>query len=229
MTASAVVVTSAIHAASAAASVITKASAVGDGIASGVWSFAGGLIGAGVAVGLALWQQRIQSRRERIKMAADSAGSHMANVAFDKYVEFCEVYKDAAGEGLMILVRHGPTLKILESANNLAQIRFKHSLWIPSEVDVRLKAFEQVWRNIGAYSPLTASRPGGDEAIRQKHIDMVYEEFAKVMGLKEWMGEAVSDQFTVDSIVAGLREVLGTEKLSKLRRAVLEWSIANLD
>jgi hypothetical protein len=229
MTASAAVATSAIHAANAAVTAATTASALGDGIASGAWSFAGGLVGAAVAVGLALWQQRVQGRRERIKMAADSAGSHMANVAFDKYVEFCEAYKDAAGDGLKTLMRHGPTPEILEGADKLYDLRFRHSLWVPSEVDVRLKEFEQVWRNIGAYSPLTDERLAGSEAARQRYSDFVYGEFAKVMGFKEWYGKAVSDKFTVDSIVAGLRDVLGTDKLSKLRRAVLERSISNLD
>ncbi|MFM0035961.1 hypothetical protein [Paraburkholderia strydomiana] len=223
MTASAAVATSAIHAASAAASTI------GDGISSGVWSFLGGLVGAAVAVGLGLLQQRAQGRRERVKMATDSAGSHMANVAFDKYVEFCETYKDEAGDGVLILIRHGPTPEILSAANKLTDIRFKHSLWIPSEVDARLKEFEQVWRHIGAYAGLTNAQSSKDESARLNHVDFVYKEFAKVMGLKEWMGEVVTDEFTVASIVAGLREVLGTEKLSKLRRRVLERSISDLD
>ncbi|MGT2473684.1 hypothetical protein [Paraburkholderia terrae] len=153
----------------------------------------------------------------------------MANVAFDKYVEFCEAYKDSAGEGVLVLIRHRPTTEILGEVNKLGEIRYKYSLWIPSDIDARLKDFEKVWRTIGAFSGyLENTGASGDAESRERHGEMVYREFAKAMGLADWAGEKVSDEFTVASIVAGLREVLGTEKIGKLRRKVLERAVSDL-
>lgn len=153
----------------------------------------------------------------------------MANVAFDKYVEFCEAYKDCAGEGVLILIKRGPTKEILPEVGKLSEIRYKFSLWIPADVDERLKEFEKVWRTIGAFSGFLDRTVGtADEETRAKHSNMVFKEFAKAMGLKEWDGEKVSDEFTVAAIIAGLREVLGTEKISNLRRAVLDRAVAHL-
>ncbi|MCX4170690.1 MULTISPECIES: hypothetical protein [Paraburkholderia] len=216
--------------ASAAIAASAATYVIGDGISSGVWSLLGSAIGALAAYSIARHQQKAQSERERIKSATDSASSHMANVAFDKYVEFCERYKDEAGEGVLILIQHGPTPEIISEARKLSDIRYSYTLWIPSEVDTRLQEFEKIWLTIGAFSRFEdATKTSIDEATRRQHVSMVYKEFAKVMGLKEWEGEAVTNEFTVASIVAGLREVLGTEKMSKLRRRVLDRAMADLD
>ncbi|MEX3930857.1 hypothetical protein AB4Y32_03390 [Paraburkholderia phymatum] len=221
---------SAAIAISASSVVSATPSVLGDHISAGVWSLIGSAFGAGAAYLVARYQQKAQSDRERLKAAHDSASSHMANVAFDKYVEFCEAYKDAAGEGVMILIQHGPTREIIGATHKLTEIRVKYSLWIPTDIDARLFEFEKVWLSIGAFSPIIDSTVGGPAyaETREKYSNMVYKEFAKAMGLNEWDGEKLSDEFTLQSIVAGLREVLGTEKITKLRRNVLDRASSEL-
>lgn len=225
-------VTASTSIAVSAATIVTPAmtpSVFGASISSGLASLIGSAIGALVAYGIARHQQKAQNDRERMKAAHDSASSHMANVAFDKYVEFCEAYKDSAGEGVLILIQHGPTREILPEVGKLSEIRYKYSLWIPADVDDRLKAFESVWRTIGAFSGLLDRSVGATEAEAGAHSKAVYKEFAKAMGLNEWEGEKLTDEFTVAAIVAGLREVLGTEKINNLRRAVLDQVVSHIE
>jgi hypothetical protein len=84
-----------------------------------------------------------------------------------------------------------------------------------------------VWRTIGAYSGFLdrTTSGGSDQATRDRHSDLVYKEFAKAMGLKEWDGEKMTDEFTVAAIVRGLRDVLGTEEIGQLRREVLNRAV----
>jgi hypothetical protein len=220
---------SAAIAISAANVVAATPSVLGADISAGVWSLIGSAVGAGAAYLIAKHQQKAQSDRERLKAAHDSASSHMANVAFDKYVEFCEAYKDAAGDGALILVQHGPTREILGATHKLTDIRVKYSLWIPTDIDARLTEFERGWLRIGAFSGyLERTNGSGDQEARQQHSEMVYKEYAKAMGLDEWNGEKITDEFTLQSIVAGLREVLGTEKITMLRRNVLDRAASEL-
>ncbi|NUX98840.1 hypothetical protein [Paraburkholderia youngii] len=188
MTLSPAIAASAIQAASA------TSSAIGDGISSGVWSFVGGLIGAGVAVGLAILQQRSQTARERIKMATDSAGSHMANVAFDKYVQFCEEYAEGFRNALDTLVTSGPTEKVLDDAGALYRLRRKWTIWITTDTDEKLERFEQALRDIGASAGYVQSTIGDPNASdRGEHINRMYTRLCEVMGYKEWAGKEVKE------------------------------------
>lgn len=51
------------------------------------------------------------------------AMSHMAGVAFDKHVEFCEAYGNAVRVVLLLLRRKGPHEDVLDKAGNLLEMR----------------------------------------------------------------------------------------------------------
>lgn len=220
---SAALASSAIQAASAASP------AIGNSISSGVWSFAGGIVGAAIAVWLAIFQQRKQSERERLKIAADSAGSHMANVAFDKYAQFCEEYAEAFRKALDTLTRHGPSEKVLVDTAELYRIRRRWAIWITNDTDAQLDRFEKVLREIGAsaaYVQATIDDPHAHD--RQLHINRMYEGLSHVMGYKEWAGKPVGEEHAHYALDALLRRILGTERFDELRSAVVLHALAGL-
>ena len=160
-------------------------------------------------------------------MAADSAGSHMANVAFDKYVAFCESYVEGSDRALATITAHGPTEKVLADAYELACIRRKWALWIPADTDGKLQKFEKALREIGAsahYIEVTRADPKA--AAREEMIDRMYRSFYAVVGLGEWKGEKVNDEAAHTSLILWLRRVLGTEQFDTLRKAVIARAVA---
>ncbi len=160
-------------------------------------------------------------------MATDSASSHMANVAFDKYVQFCESYAESAGKAFDTLLRHGPTEKVLENAGDLYRLRRKWSLWITTETDNSLERFEQAFREIGASAGYVEStRREPDAEARGEHIKRMYMRLAEVMGFPEWEGKKVSQELAQSALDAQLRKVLGTEQFDVLRRAVITRAVA---
>lgn len=59
------------------------------------------------------------------------AMSHLANVAFDKHVSFCEEYAVEMSKALSTLFRRGPHRDVLTRASALFEIRSKWSVWLP--------------------------------------------------------------------------------------------------
>lgn len=89
MTASAVAALSAVAASSIPA---TTGSVLSPTMISALASFAGAALAAGGAFFIAHLNRSMERRKEALRRAFDTAGSHMATVAFDRYVEFCEQY-----------------------------------------------------------------------------------------------------------------------------------------
>ena len=84
------------------------------------------------------------------------ATSHMANVAFDKHVEFFGEYAHELREALNTLIQNGPTEQALDHATNLYNIKRRWELWITAEIDRELEKFEDALRQIGASAHLLA-------------------------------------------------------------------------
>jgi hypothetical protein len=94
---------------------------------------------------------RLEEAKNRFTIGATS---HMASVAFDKHVAFCEEYTKAVNGALVTLFRRGPHRVVLDDANALSDIRIKWTLWLTPEVDERLVKFEGALRKIGAQAGL---------------------------------------------------------------------------
>ncbi|MBU1864071.1 MAG: hypothetical protein KKH94_10445, partial [Candidatus Omnitrophica bacterium] len=54
--------------------------------------------------------------------------SHMAQVAFDKHVEFCEEYMKELHETVSTLFERGPTDKVMKHVSNFYELKHKYSL-----------------------------------------------------------------------------------------------------
>lgn len=69
------------------------------------------------------------------------ATSHMANVTFDKHVEFCEKYMEEVDSAIGTLYRKGTTKEALPHANSLYALRREYSAWLTEGIGIQLSPF----------------------------------------------------------------------------------------
>ena len=144
------------------------------------------------------------------------ATSHMADVVFDKHVEFCEEYAEGAHAAMELLFRRGPTEEILKSEGNLLRIRTRRAIWLPPELEEKLDKFQQNLRTIGAYAP---PRKEGDAPSAD--LKRSYNAFAAAMGWPDWTGEKVDTDAAVQRAIYELSKILGVWELTRLRAKLI--------
>jgi len=166
---------------------------------------------------------RLEEARNRFTIGATS---HMAIVAFDKHVGFCEEYTKAVDSALETLFRRGPNEDVLDNADTLSTIRTKWTLWLTPEVEDGLVKFEGALRTIGAQAWLLGELRANDD--RADAIKQAYGTFAAVLGWETWRGEAVTRDLAAERIVEGLRNVLGIKQLTHLRAELVKRALDNL-
>jgi len=153
----------------------------------------------------------------------------MANVAFDKHVEFCEEYVKEAHETLYTIFREGASEEVLKYAANLRRIQQKYAVWITTKIEQDLEPFQVALRQMGASAGYVASTVGDRSATqRQQHINRMYTILAQVTGVKEWEGQELTDDLAVSSQIRQLRAILGTEELSKMRHTIVAKAVKEL-
>lgn len=152
--------------------------------------------------------------------------SHMADVAFDKHVEFCEEYTKAVDDAMTTLFRKGPHKDVLENVANLSIIRSKSKVWLTPEIENQLEKFEAALSKIGANAWLLGELRADED--RTDAIKEAFGTFAAVMGWGHWKGEAVTRDLAATKTVEGLREVLGIGELTRLRAAIVKSAMDNL-
>jgi hypothetical protein len=167
---------------------------------------------------------RLEDARNRFTVGATS---HMANVAFDKHVAFCEEYVAEMFKALETLFRKGPHADALKHATYLFIVRNKWAVWLTPEIEKELDVFEGAIRTMGASAWLVNQIPGEQESIKRMFL-----EFAKILGPKRgiphWGGEVVSEEYAIDTILASLRKVLGINDLARLRGELVSQAMTRL-
>jgi hypothetical protein len=78
-----------------------------------------------------------------------SVTSHMATVAFDKHVAFCEEYVAQAYSAVKELFRDGPSQNAMKVAHDLGTIRQRYAPWVTADILKNLKPFEDAIFRIG--------------------------------------------------------------------------------
>jgi hypothetical protein len=155
------------------------------------------------------------------------ATSHMANVAFDKHAAFCEEYGAEVIKTLETLFSKGPHEVALECAAALYGVRKKWVVWLTPELETELEKFEAALRTIGVNAQILRMDPGDPESITE-----MFKQFANVFGtkygFKRWNGEQVTAGYAIEFTIAGLRAVLGTAELTRLRGELVERASENL-
>jgi len=145
-----------------------------------------------------------------------ATGSHMANVAYDKHVTFCEAYVERTNQGLVDLMALGPSQVALKLAGDLARIRTDHATWLTVEIEARLLPFEGALRKMGAGEHLlsVSNVPVGEG--RSRLVDEIYKAFGLIVGTQTPTTDE-EGAIAAAKIVDHVRDILGIKELTRLR------------
>lgn len=157
----------------------------------------------------------LQRRQEIFNLGATS---HMANVVFDKHVEFCEKYMSEVHDTVLTLYREGPTEIALSHANNFHKLRQKYAAWLTEEINDNLFPFEQALRSLGADQGLINHT--NDQGLRSKHIEKVYADFKKILTIEE--GQEPDPEIATEVVKKKVRKILDIEDLVQLRKRLIK-------
>lgn len=166
---------------------------------------------------------RLEEAKNRFTVGATS---HMANIAFDKHVLFCEKYIAGVNGALDTLFRRGPHEDVLKDADTLFDLRRNSVLWLTPEIEAGLVNFEGALRKIGANAWLLGELRADQD--RTDAIKEAYGTFAAVMGWETWKGEPVTRNLAAEKIIEALRNALGIKELTHLRTELIKRAFDNL-
>ncbi|MFQ5929613.1 MAG: hypothetical protein ACE5MK_07930 [Acidobacteriota bacterium] len=169
--------------------------------------------------------ERALELQEKQQLFNLGVASHMANVAFDKHVQFSEQYISKMQQGLTELFQKGPTGESLKFCSDLIDARLSFRAWITEDLEVKLMPFEDALREIGARNIALEGLSPGKE--RTRVIDEMYQVFSNVLGLKH-EGE-VDERVAPRRIISHLQELLGVQQLTRLRMAPIRAAIDALE
>lgn len=153
------------------------------------------------------------------------ATSHMANVAFDKHVEFCEIYMKEVHNTVVTLYREGPTEKAMNHASEFHALRQEYAAWLTDEINEQLFPFEQALRSLGANEHFITKTINVEQyqESRSKRIDKVYDEFKKLLTLDE--KDKPDPEIAVEAVKKKVRGILDIEDLVQLRKSLISEAI----
>jgi len=165
-------------------------------------------------------------RRQQVFSFAGT--SHMAKIAFDRHVEFCEKYMEEVHLTVSTFFRDGPTNKAMDHAATFDEIRRRYSAWIPKETALQLEPFENAVRKIGALHHLVEELVRQDTKGRNSAITEMYETFKQVMQLKGVEPTADSEEVAIEEVKQRVRSVLGIDELTQMRKLLMREALAFL-
>jgi hypothetical protein len=203
------------------------------GIASGLLAWlVKSLVGQSLARDLKAFELNLQKAHavemeEAKNRFTVGATSHMANVAFDEHVLFCEEYVAEMQRGLTTLFRKGPHQEALTHADRLSGIREHWAVWLTPEIETELGKFESALRTIGSHAWLVKEAPNDPD--RGVSIHEMYGKFAEVVGLARWEGKEITGEIAVTTVIRKLRRVLGIDELTQLRTELVKRALNNLN
>ncbi len=171
-------------------------------------------------------QQFLQRQQESFTLGTTS---HMANVAFDKHVEFCEKYMSEVHGTVATLFRQGPTQDALQHARRFAELKNEFAAWLPRDVVLDLEPFENAVNKIGALSDLVDALQGSDQPGRPTAIQEMYDIFREVMQIGENVPIEKQPETAVEVVKEHVRAMLGIEELTKLRRKLVKRALSSLN
>lgn len=153
--------------------------------------------------------------------------SHMANVAFDRHVEFCEKYMALMQEGLSELFHKGPSKDCLPFCEALVKIRLSYRTWLTSELQTKILPFEHALTKIGG---MQMSLEGlSDREQRTKKMEAMDDTFTDVLGLERLPGRGRRDETVMAGrIMDHLQDILGVKQLVRLRIALVDEAMKTL-
>jgi hypothetical protein len=169
----------------------------------------------------ATFEKQLEAQRREFQFAMGST-SHMANVAFDKHVEFCEKYVAELNSAVRTLYREGESERALTHAQALYAIREQYFVWLSSRIDSELDTFESALRKLGADAIFIATTTGheGYAAQRLLRIERNFELFSRILGLES--NEGIQEESMIGALKSKVREILVVEELTWLREHLIK-------
>lgn len=147
------------------------------------------------------------------------SSSHMAEVAFDRHVTFCDAYAEALWETFETLLRDGVTAKAADHATKLWKIRRSQTHWLTAEMDEPLEKFEQALRTL-ASDERRIERGVVDPGKRSVLIDRAEVLFDRITGIAP--KDSKRDEIEIGALIRSLGQHLGVCDLMSLRLKVLK-------
>jgi len=146
----------------------------------------------------------------------------MAKTAFDKHVEFCEIYMSEVYSTVATLYKEGPTEKALLHASKLSGIKDQFAVWLTEEMNNNLFPFEQALRDIGAGESYINSTSGVDrcDEKRSEFIKKTYDDFRSVLSVFSEKNE-LNSEIAASTVKSKMRGMLGIDDLVFLRQALM--------
>jgi hypothetical protein len=151
--------------------------------------------------------------------------SHMAQVAFDKHVEFCEKYLTELHETVDTLFREGPSREALKHVGRFALLRREYAAWLPREVADGLEPFEDAVNKIGALAVLERSQQTDERKVA---VERMFEIFEQMLNLDRKIERGKEPNFAVEVVKEHIRGVLGINALTTLRRKLIDRALTSL-
>ncbi|MBI3597554.1 MAG: hypothetical protein HY203_10415 [Nitrospirae bacterium] len=191
------------------------------------------------ALFLAIWQifRDNEAHKKQIELKERehffnlSVTSHMANVAFDKHVAFCEKYLEQVNKGMGKLFSEGPSRSTIDIVRKLNAIRNSYAPWVTADVVEKLQPFEDALWRIGTTSISVDSGADPNLAKRYDEMNIMFLQILKLdsKALKERPGYLERPEIGHDQILIHLQNVLGISELTRLRLAVVKNAIQSID
>ena len=151
-----------------------------------------------------------------------SISSHMARVAFDKHVSFCEEYISEINLGIPKLLETGPSNSAGHLADKLRKVRLKYNTWITKDITEQLWPFEKALRTISFNRNYMNQILDGEK--RNELIDEMYRLFDNILEMPE-DSEFEKEEATsigVSKIIEKVQDILHITELTSLRNKILK-------
>jgi transcription termination factor NusB len=169
----------------------------------------------------AAYQKQAELQRQQ-QIYNLSVTSHMANIAFDKHVEFCEAYINKMNDGIRKLLSEGPKPEALSFAKDLTQLRIKYMPWLTEDIVKKISKYEDQLGKIG-FKCGSLDCAKFDDKLRAKLYDEIDNIFSEVV-----RGTNEDEESMSDKIVTHLQELLGIKELTMLRQNVIKEALKSI-
>lgn len=154
-----------------------------------------------------------------------AASSHMANVVFDKQVEFSDKYTSEVLNAFHTLMPKQDWEDAHSFAKNLTFIRLEYMCWLTSDIDENLEEFEEKLRTLGAHSSYIKMPKGA--GTNQEHRDEAAREMLEIQAAFLYILEKVEGhpEVRLSSFSKKMRSMLNVEELTTLKNKLVESSL----
>lgn len=157
------------------------------------------------------------------------ATSHMANIAFDKHVEFCEKYIKEVDLTVSELFSKGLTKDVNTHLSNLIEIKNEYSVWISHDIGSQLVPFEKALNTLRKFSEDKDSSEFSENLSGMKALKKTYDVFREILNLQQDPGFEEDSEISAEIVRKKIRSILGVEELSKIRKTLMDRALKYIE